>query len=928
MAYVLGAIAGLIFGSIIGRSIGFLCLLLGILVTYVIKLNRRVLALESALAIKKGVQPATLPAHLDSFSPAIPKPARPSPVEPMVQPKPESSSITTTEAPREPQAPYRAPATDTSNALPRHLVTESAPNHVVEGIRRFFATNAIAKVGVILLFIGVAFLLKLVNDRGLLPIELRLCAAALGAFVLVGIGWRLRFTNHQFGMIVQSCGVGVFYLTVFAGFRLYQIIPAELAFLLLLLVTIAACALAVLQDSQTLATFSCIGGFAAPILTSTGSGNHVGLFAYYTILNGGILAVSWYKAWRPLNLVGFFATFVISGAWGAKYYQPAFFSTVEPFLVLFFLTYFTIGVAFAVKKRTSGIHAVDGFLILGVPFLTFAMQVGLVHRMQYGIALSAAVLGGFYVVTARLLFNRLGTELRLLIESLIAVGVVLITVAIPFAVSPRQTSAIWALEGLAFLWLGCRQRRVPSQIFGGIVQLLAGIAFLSGGDYLTGAAPLLNPIMFGTVMLAASYCASAYLLASQVTRRDQFTKLSANFFYIASVVAWLCGGFLEITRSSFTWATFLHGTDTLGGLTLSQYRVHFSIALFTITAVIFDVLPIRPHLIVSGRVRLLLVPILWVMFLLECGVFEHSFALGGWLVWLLSLITHYALTWRAEKKRGQPHRRLDHYLAYWIVGAIGATEVVWVTNTLVLEGSRIWAQCARDIFLIALTFFALRRDESWPFGSHRRTYAGISLVPFVVILLLSSLDNNLRDSGDASPLAFLPLLNPLDIVQMGSLLTFAYWANFAAEFKLAAAPSRKVLGISIACLTFVWLTALPIRVLHHYFGVPWEFDSLFSSNLVQATLSIFWSVVALGLMRFAVRRAWRPLWIAGSVLLGIVVTKLMFVDLANQATIARVVSFIGTGVLLLLVGYVAPIPPDRTTAPKSGDTDAGEKSKE
>ncbi|MEK7734948.1 MAG: DUF2339 domain-containing protein, partial [Pseudomonadota bacterium] len=80
---------------------------------------------------------------------------------------------------------------------------------------------------------------------------------------------------------------------------------------------------------------------------------------------------------------------------------------------------------------------------------------------------------------------------------------------------------------------------------------------------------------------------------------------------------------------------------------------------------------------------------------------------------------------------------------------------------------------------------------------------------------------------------------------------------------------------------------------------------------VQAGFSVFWSVLALATMVLATRRGWRAVWIAGAVLLGVVVVKLFLVDLAKTATLARVVSFLSVGVLLLIVGYLSPVPPRR-----------------
>jgi uncharacterized membrane protein len=50
-------------------------------------------------------------------------------------------------------------------------------------------------------------------------------------------------------------------------------------------------------------------------------------------------------------------------------------------------------------------------------------------------------------------------------------------------------------------------------------------------------------------------------------------------------------------------------------------------------------------------------------------------------------------------------------------------------------------------------------------------------------------------------------------------------------------------------------------------------------------------------------------WVVGASLVAVVVVKLFLVELFNAESLARVVSFIGVGVLLLVVGYLAPLPP-------------------
>ena len=81
------------------------------------------------------------------------------------------------------------------------------------------------------------------------------------------------------------------------------------------------------------------------------------------------------------------------------------------------------------------------------------------------------------------------------------------------------------------------------------------------------------------------------------------------------------------------------------------------------------------------------------------------------------------------------------------------------------------------------------------------------------------------------------------------------------------------------------------------------------STVVQTSLSIFWTVLALVTMWFATRRIIRPLWIAGAVLMTVVVVKLFVIDLSSIGTVERIVSFIAVGVLMLVIGYFAPLPP-------------------
>ncbi|KRT58904.1 DUF2339 domain-containing protein, partial [endosymbiont of Ridgeia piscesae] len=469
---------GAVFGAVIGWLVGKLLRLEG-------RLSRLAHELEQLQRERSVVQPAE---SLDAQR-VKPPVAAPEAAEVMPKRTPEAPSEVL-RTPPEITASMSFEPPDPSLKKPARSdwlvsLTEWLKGYLTGG-------NLIVRVGVIVLFFGVAFLLKYAAEHSQLPMELRLVGVALGGVLMLGFGWRLRHQRESYALALQGGAVGLLYLTVFAALRLYNLIPASMAFVLLLLFVAFSALLALLQNSRALAVLGSAGGFLAPLLISTGEGSHVALFGYYLLLNGGILAIAWFRAWRILNLLGFGATFVIGSLWGFQFYHSEFFATTEPFLITFFLMYVAVAVLFALRQPPNLRGWVDGSLVFGVPLATAALQAALVKDFEYGLAFSALALGGFYISLAALLFRRGGESLRLLCESFLATGMVFSTLAIPFALEGRLSSAFWALEGAAMIWIGSRQSRLLPRLFGLLLQLLAGLLYLEAGYRIDWGLPLLN----------------------------------------------------------------------------------------------------------------------------------------------------------------------------------------------------------------------------------------------------------------------------------------------------------------------------------------------------------------------------------------------------------------------------------------------------
>src|SRR6185295_6204509 len=205
----------------------------------------------------------------------------------------------------------------------------------------FTGGNALTRIGVVILFFGVAFLLRYLAEIVTVPIEWRLMGVAIIGVVLTAIGMRLARARPGYGLSLQGAGAGILYLTTFAAFRLYHVLPPVPGLLLLALVAASTVALAIRADSQPLAGLAVAGGFLAPMLTDV-TGEPALLFGYFAILNAAIFALAWVRSWRVLNLLGFVFTFVLGSIWAYRYYRPLYFATVEPILVLFVVFYVAI----------------------------------------------------------------------------------------------------------------------------------------------------------------------------------------------------------------------------------------------------------------------------------------------------------------------------------------------------------------------------------------------------------------------------------------------------------------------------------------------------------------------------------------------------------------------------------------------------------
>lgn len=1064
--------------------------------------------------------------------------------------------------------PITAAAAETSRPLPNDLwkpepvarepqqpAAPRGPNFIeraISGARNWlFGGNTVLRVGVVLLFLGLAFLLRYATEGMVVPVELRYAGVAAAALGLLALGWWLRLRNSNYALMLQGTGIAVLYLTVFAAMRLHPLLDPTAALGLLVVVTVFSAILAITQNALGLAAAAALGGFAAPILTSTGAGNHVALFSYFALLNAGILAIAWFKAWRLLNLIGFVGTFGIGLAWGLRSYTQELLWSTEPFLILFFLMYLAIGLLFARRKllemsdapedgsREALLHwsarkgdYVDGTLLFAPPLVGFGLQFALVEHLEFAAAFSALALGMIYMGLARLL---MGGRALLLAETCLALGVIFASLAIPLGLDARWTAAAWAVEGAGIFWLGLRQQRPLARAFALLLQLGSALAFLS--ELRSGESSLLDGAPLGALMLGVALLFSFYQLRKALP--EQASKwerqglpvlacLGLTFLYLlaplflfthGTAISWalaglatlfvglrlqsrtflftafavqLLGGVLfllrlqgaggesaavfsagwsgllsasliglaliagmllaardEMVRSdvrllrglsvvllaglvlinlavlfvlpwqtaSAVWAAsglfiiwlslylqqrvsfvfglllqviggaafLLAGPDLLGpllseglrplahsafwtplvlglaafvgawrlqlgnhasafdGLSLQRLsevllvwgagwwalawvsevlrfaplnlQATLLLAVAAVSVALWTVLALRLKWSSLGLLCTLLIPAAGLVLLAAWHSRYHPAANFGWLVWAAVFVMHFISLRRLAPTLPATALSTAHVLGCWLLIGVLALELRYGL-LLLSEQYNAWRWLGWAILpSLYLVLMAAPRAWPWPVSVYPREYRVYAAAPLALLMLGWFWLANIASDGTAEPLPYVPLINPLELGLLFALFGVYVWSRSAVtqlviRKEYADNATQVIAGGSL----FVFFTALVMRTAHHWGGVPYALDLLLGSMLVQAGLSIVWTLMALSLMIGGHLRHRREVWLIGAALIALVVAKLFFVELSNRGGLARIVSFIGVGVLLLVVGYFAPLPPKRAEA--------------
>ncbi|MEO6805654.1 MAG: DUF2339 domain-containing protein [Edaphobacter sp.] len=314
-----------------------------------------------------------------------------------------------------------------------------------------------SRIGIVALLIATTLFLKwAIDNHWIGPLGRVLAGLIAGAGIVV---WSERFRRQGFNAFsysLKAVGSGVLYLSLWAAFQLYHLLPASVALGAMILVTAWNAYMAWSQNSQVLAAYALAGGFATPLLLSTGGNHEIFLFNYILAIDIATVVLVRLKSWPRLLLGAFPATVAFFIGWYAEFYgvfnvgEPVGITTI--FIVLFFLVFVAPAIRGVRVGEREKSPIVEVFLPLAnAVFAALALYAVLEDAHHHDLLPWVAVLfGAFYLGLMRLPQSRVGSAVHL------SLAVVFLTVAIPLKASGHWITIGWLAEGVALLWVSAR----------------------------------------------------------------------------------------------------------------------------------------------------------------------------------------------------------------------------------------------------------------------------------------------------------------------------------------------------------------------------------------------------------------------------------------------------------------------------------------
>lgn len=406
------------------------------------------------------------------------------------------------------------------SALPSPIMRQS-------GLESRIGSQWLNKIGVVAVLFGVAYLLRYAFVQQWISAATWIwLGVGCGLIVIVGSEWFRRRGYRVLSLSLKATGIGVSYLSLWAGLELYQLLSGPETFTGFVSITILAGVLALRESAEVLAGLALLGGFLTPLLISIPS-LEVPLFTYLAILDcAAALVVLRQNWWRllPLEMLG---TMVLCATWYFNHYRATELVIVVAAATLFFAMFCTALVMRRIRAGHGAMLLLDLAEIFN-PYLYFGALYLVLNRVNHD-ALAAAA--GFLAITYFILAAGAGRRLASVTGKVApmygGMGIAFVALCLAILLPLDWLSLGWFAEAAAIMALGF-WRDLPWLRWSALLLLCAAVikAFVYDVWQLALAYRTLSFIGLGILLLVISFAYQRYGFALIAKSGKDASRLS------------------------------------------------------------------------------------------------------------------------------------------------------------------------------------------------------------------------------------------------------------------------------------------------------------------------------------------------------------------------------------------------------------------
>ena len=349
---------------------------------------------------------------------------------------------------------------------------------IKENLEKFIGENLVNKIGIAVTVIGVSIGVKYAIDNELISPLTRILLGYTVGFVLLGFAIKLKRKYRNFSAVLISGSMAIMYFITYVAFSYYNIYTQNIAFVLMVVITIFTVFAALKYDTQVIAHIGLVGAYAVPFLLSPEPGKIFLLFSYIAIINIGILVIAFIKYWKPLFYSSFLITWAFFFLWFLTSYESGndFLLTLS-FISIFFITFYTMFMANKLfqneKFKNDDIILIllNSYIFYGVGYQVLSNN----ETGQYFLGLFTLCNAVIHFIASLIIYRKKLADKNLFY---LVGGLVLIftTIAIPIQLNGNWVTLLWIGEATVLFWIG-RTKKISFYEFLSYPIIL--LAFLS-----------------------------------------------------------------------------------------------------------------------------------------------------------------------------------------------------------------------------------------------------------------------------------------------------------------------------------------------------------------------------------------------------------------------------------------------------------------